>query len=531
VTNAKRSVRNAAAVLLTRGRGPALEILLVERAPELRFFGGYLACPGGVRGPEDGGDVDGDDTPALARCAVREVFEELGPLVAPAAALAEARSAESLASARHTMLEAERASDDGAATRAADAWSSVSETFAEVRPVPVCRFRTPPFAPVVYDTVFFRIEVAPDREPDIVPGELTGGSWWRPQDALAAWRRGEVLIVPPVLILLEQLTDGDLDEFDARAGRIAASYQDGALHHVRFSPGVLLAPLTTPTLPPATTTNTLIVGTERLWIVDPATPDPNEQTRLFALLDEFLDRGAKLAGILLTHHHPDHIGAVEATSQRFGLEVRGHELTLERVPGVWHRGQPLGDGDRIPLGTSPDGRPSWELEAVFTPGHDRGHLCFRESRYGALIAGDMISTISTIVIDPPEGHLATYIDSLEKLDGYEIGTLYPAHGPAVPDGNRIVRRYVRHRRQREASLVSALSELGPSTPRALAAKVYWDARPELLPLATRSLLAGLEKLEEEGRSERLHDPQLGEQQPANAIWQLTETGRESIETP
>jgi ribonuclease/clavin/mitogillin len=508
-----RSVRNAAAVLLTRGRGPDLEVLLVERAPELRFFGGYLACPGGVRGPEDGEDLDGDDTSALAACAVREVFEELGPILLPE----DLASADRIAATRARMLAAEGSSDEEVAAAARDAWIALR---ADLPPAAesmrtVCRIKTPPFAPVLYDTVFFHAEVAPGREPDIVRGELVGAVWQRPGQLLDRWRAGEILIVPPVLILLERLIDGDLAAFYARADEIAQHYRAGGLHHVRFSPGVLLAPLRTPTLPPATTTNTLILGTERLWIVDPATPDADEQERLFALLDELQAAGARLEGILLTHHHPDHVGAVEATSKRYGLPVRGHRITLDRVEGAWQRGETLEHGDRIPLGTAPDGTDDWSIEALFTPGHDQGHLCFQESRYGALVAGDMISTISTIVIDPPEGHLATYIASLELLAGRGIGTLYPAHGPAVRDGGRIVQHYIRHRRQRENSLLQALQENGPASARALTQKVYWDARPELLPLATRSLIAGLEKLEEEGRVIR----QDGADAP-RAIWAL-----------
>jgi ribonuclease/clavin/mitogillin len=77
---------------------------------------------------------------------------------------------------------------------------------------------------------------------------------------------------------------------------------------VRFSPGVVLAPLRTPTLPPAVTTNCYIVGHERLWVVDPGSPYPDEQQRLLDLLGELQQAGKKVEGILVTHHHPDHVG-------------------------------------------------------------------------------------------------------------------------------------------------------------------------------------------------------------------------------
>jgi glyoxylase-like metal-dependent hydrolase (beta-lactamase superfamily II) len=153
----------------------------------------------------------------------------------------------------------------------------------------------------------------------------------------------------------------------------------------------------------------------------------------------------------------------------------------------------------VPLGRSPDGRTGWELTAIHTPGHDRGHLCFAESRYGTAIVGDMLSTMSTIIVDPPEGHLATYLASLERLLTVPMTTLYPAHGPAFRDGHRLINQYLRHRRQRETALEKALQENG-GTVEELLPKVYWDADRKLYPFAARSLLAGLQKLQEEGRA-------------------------------
>ena len=103
------------------------------------------------------------------------------------------------------------------------------------------------------------------------------------------------------------------------------------------------------------------------------------------------------------------------------------------------------------------------------------------------------------MIDPPEGHLATYLKSLGRLEQHSISTLYPAHGPALRDGRRLAQKYLRHRRQREAALVKALAER-PSDLDALLPKVYWDADERLYPFAARSLQAGLEKLAEEGKA-------------------------------
>ena len=499
------SRRTATALLLTRGEGAELAVFLVERAPELRFFGGYWALPGGTVGAEDLAAGDGDDA-ALAACAHRELFEELG-LVRhrlPAART----GGEALASLRDDLLVYETKDK---ATRGPSPWPGVIAGAASPPPLRLlARIDTPPFAPVRYETTFFHVPLAEctagtaGTRPEVRPGELVQGRWWLPQQALASWRNGDLYLVPPVVILLEHLAaaNGDLDRFAADLAATAAGYVAGRLHRVRFSPGIVLAPLRTPTLPPATTTNCYVVGHERLWVVDPGSPEPAEQERLAHLLEELTRSGASVEGILVTHHHPDHVGGVAALSRGLDLPVRAHPLTLERLPPGCRAGEPLHDGDRVALGTAPDGRAGWALRAILTPGHDRGHLCFAESRYGTTIVGDMLSTISTIIVDPPEGHLATYLQSLERLAREPMTTLYPAHGPAVRDGHKLVKQYLRHRRQREARLLEVLQQ-GPASAEELLPKVYWDADPSLYRFAARSLLAGLQKLHEDGRAREL----------------------------
>lgn len=498
------SRRTAAALLITRGEGQDRAVFLVERSPELRFFGGYWALPGGTLAPEDGepSTPAGLDA-ALHACAHRELFEEVGLLrhALPAAATGHDR----LIAARTAMLAQE--ADGKAAPAGPSPWRQLIDGATAPAPLrELCRIETPAFAPVRYDTAFFHAPLdgcttgTAGVRPDVHGGELVQGRWWLPQQALASWRNGDLLLVPPVVILLQHLAAAA--DFDAFAGAIAATaqgYRQGRLHQVRFSPGVVVAPLRTPTLPPATTTNCCIVGHERLWVVDPGSPHADEQQRLLDLLAELVRGGARVEGILVTHHHPDHVGGVVALSRALDLPVRGHPLTLGRLEPGFRAGAPLDDGDRIALGRAPDGNPGWELLAIHTPGHDRGHLCFRESRYGAAIVGDMLSTISTIIVDPPEGHLATYLRSLERLAAEPMTTLYPAHGPAMRDGQRLVKQYLRHRRQRETKLVETLQQ-GPGTVDELLPKVYWDADPRLYRFAARSLLAGLQKLQEEGRA-------------------------------
>lgn len=496
--------------MITRGEGRDLQVYLAERSPKLRFFGGYWAMPGGTISKEDlqppGADAPLDEDAALQGCAHRELFEELGLMRHQLPSKRGDRDA--LSEQRRLLLAHERPGADADADAAGPSpWhATIAGAMTPLELRTLCRIETPAFAPVRYDTVFFHVPLegcvsgTAGVQPDVWDGELTQGRFWQPEQAIASWRNGDLLLVPPVVIMLEHLAAAaDFEHFARSIAATAAGYRGGDLHKVRFSPGVVLAPLKTPTLPPATTTNCYIVGHDELWVVDPGSPDPAEQRRLLDMLDLLTASEQRLAGVLLTHHHPDHVGGVQALCEARGLKAHGHPRTLERIAPAIPRGDALTDGATISLGRSPDGEAGWELEAIYTPGHDQGHLCFRESRYGAMLVGDMMSTISTIIIDPPEGNLATYLKSLERLEQYSISTLYPAHGPALRDGRRLAQKYLRHRRQREATLIKVLGEQ-PADLAALLPKVYWDADERLYPFAARSLQAGLEKLAEEGRA-------------------------------
>src|SRR5207253_1117101 len=114
------------------------------------------------------------------------------------------------------------------------------------------------------------------------------------------------------------------------------------------------------------------------------------------------------------------------------------------------------DGDRLDLGTAPDGSGPWHLEAVHTPGHAPGHLAFHEPHYRLLFAGDLVSTLSSIIIAPPDGDLAVYLDSLRRLKAYDCRLLLPAHGSASARPRQTLDEALAHRVKREEQLLAAL---------------------------------------------------------------------------
>ncbi|MEZ5974962.1 MAG: MBL fold metallo-hydrolase [Planctomycetota bacterium] len=460
--------RDSAAVLVVRQGGQGLEVLLVRRSAALRFFGGYWALPGGV--------LDGRES--FVECALRELFEETGLDLAGGAG----PDPEAL---RRLLI-----SEEGAAH-----WPRHG---GDGGLIGIGSMETPAFAPVRYHTHFFAVEVGQEGKVDVWPGELDEGEFVPVAQALAQWREGRRPIVPPVRTLLAFLETHGWPGFLEHVPAHLERYRSGDLPPILNSPGVEMLPLRTPTLPPATTTNHYLVGLERLYLVDPATPHRDEQERLVRYVREREAAGARLQGLLLTHHHHDHVGGLAELRAALQVPVWAHPATIDRIGSDGAGVLPLEDGSRFDLGRAPDGTSDWHLEAVHTPGHAPGHLVFQESRYRALIAGDLASTASTILIEPPDGHLATYLASLQRILDRGLSLLYPAHGPVALDGAALLRRYLAHRASREAKLIEALAE-GLTTLDELLPRVYADTDPSLWGLARGSLAAGLEKLAEEGR--------------------------------
>jgi ribonuclease/clavin/mitogillin len=461
----------------------------------MAFLGGFQAFPGGQREESDSVvPVDGCDDPERATmiaCAVRELFEELGVLIA--------RGVDALTSGQRASL--------------LDDFESGRMTFAEMLAhyglrleaddfTFVGRWVTPPFSPRRFDTWFFLAGCPAKQVPEIRSVEFAEGGWITARDAFESWRRSEILGAPPVIHAVKTLAGGLTADLIDRFLSVPQAHGE-PVRRIEFRPGFICFPVRTPTKPPATHTNCYLVGHGEVVVIDPASPYEDEQAELARLIDDLRGRGRVIRQIILTHLHPDHIGGVNAlVSHLEGLvTVSAHRLTAKALQGSIKVDSYIEDGDSIEL----VGEPSIALRAMHTPGHARGHLCFYHEPTGALITGDNIVGLGSVLIDPPEGRMRDYLASLERMAALpNLSVLFGAHGPAIGNPREKIQEFIRHRLEREDNILRAV-RIGASTVGNIVQLVYTDVDPRALPMAERAVLAHLEKLEEDNLVVRAND--------------------------
>jgi glyoxylase-like metal-dependent hydrolase (beta-lactamase superfamily II) len=228
-------------------------------------------------------------------------------------------------------------------------------------------------------------------------------------------------------------------------------------------------------------TNTYLVGIDEIAVIDPG-PDRPEHLEAVAGCG-----GDRIRWIVCTHTHLDHSPAAAALKDLTGAEVLAfgsrNGLKVDRR---------LADGDKIEA-------TEFRLTAIHTPGHASNHLCYLLEEERMLLSGDHIMQGSTVVIRPPDGDMAAYLASLEKVKALRLKSIAPGHGHLIEDPKRVLQWYIDHRLEREQEILDALAARGTARIPALVEDVYTDVSPDLHPVARHSVHAHLLKLAAEGR--------------------------------
>jgi glyoxylase-like metal-dependent hydrolase (beta-lactamase superfamily II)/8-oxo-dGTP pyrophosphatase MutT (NUDIX family) len=400
---------------------------------------------------------------------------------------------------------------------------------------PIAHWITPLGLPKRYDTIFF-VAAAPAGQEVRIDGAEIIDHRWVPLEHLAA-RRAELSVRGPTLAVAQELARfasvdaalewarslGPLDTIRPRLAHDAGgqlspvhplhpSYAEigridplgRGLAHSRIRAGapVMLVEQRVIRLTadnggmmtgPGTNTY-LLRAAERDWVL--IDPGPDDAAHVRATLELLHQVSGRLAAILVTHTHIDHSPAARALSAATGAPCMGRLADhRERQDPYFLPDVTLEDGERLDFGGG------CVVRVIHTPGHASNHLCYLHEAQRMLFTGDHVMQGSTVVINPPDGDMAAYLAALERLvpeAARSFDVIAPGHGFLMAEPVRVLSRLIAHRQQREATVRRVLTELDGASIEELVVRVYSDVGPERHAVASRSLLAHLLHLRQQG---------------------------------
>jgi glyoxylase-like metal-dependent hydrolase (beta-lactamase superfamily II) len=249
-------------------------------------------------------------------------------------------------------------------------------------------------------------------------------------------------------------------------------------------------------------TGTYIVGRGEVAVIDPGPDDPAHLAALLAAT-----AGERVAEILVTHTYADHSPLARPLAAATGATIRGLP-----APGARGTGEEADEAGFRPDRLIADGErvagPGWTLEALFTPGHASNHVAYALVEENALFSGDHVMGCSTTVVSPPDGDMAAYMQSLERVAARGFATLWPTHGPPVTEVAPFLAAYREHRLERERQILAQLAA-GRGLIAEMVPILYAAVPAGLHPAAAHSVWAHLIKLAAEGRAASEGPPELG----------------------
>ena len=521
--------RPAATVLLLRDTLQGIEVLMTRRSMTASFAPGAFVFPGGgidaadaqahAQSTRRAGQTDLHLTQAIA--AIRESFEELGVLLA--------RHADGSHVTTEDIAALSRQAPFGAQCRERGLTLAGKDVFV------LAHWVTDRDLPRRFDVPFLVARMPEGQTPVADETEQFDPSWVRPAEALARHEAGTFFMIFPTLRTLERLAryasveavltacahekplwiscpragllggqDARYMEIDSPYGELALTSPDGQIvhsldwqceHPVPLLKNVMRLTAPNPGMMTGPGTNSYIVGTAGTGyiVIDPGPDDAAHIARLFDAT------GGRIEAIVCTHSHPDH-----SPGARPLQALCGYPPPILGLPSA-HTAR--ADSHFVPdrsllnqeLLTLTHQAQIHTLKVYFTPGHAANHVCLVLVEDGLLFSGDHILNGSTTVINPPDGEMGAYLDSLDRLtdacNAHEIDFILPAHGHVLGEAPQAIAQLRAHRLKREAKVAAAMHALPEGTMNDWVARAYDDTDPRLWPIALRSLQAHVERIE------------------------------------
>ena len=345
---------------------------------------------------------------------------------------------------------------------------------------------TPKFNPIRFTTHYYKIELAakPDFKESI--HEVASSCWASSKKLLNDFVKGEMLMVPPVRSAISFLEkDPKRDTADVQF------YYDekSKVPMIEFIGGIWQLLVRSHTILPALYTNAFVIGDENKGriLVDPSPKDEKEFQKLYNTIKDF-----HIESIFLTHHHSDHNEQVDKLGALLNLPVKMSEDTLERIKKregnnffKKNKVEVLQEGDVVNESLKE------EVVCFAVPGHDEGQLALAPRSFRWCLVGDLIQTIGTVVVAEPEGDMAKYFSSLEKIIKHAPRFIMPSHG-SIMGGIVKLQQTLEHRKKREQQILTLHSQ--KKTLEEMVSIIYEGVDNHLLPYAKENVKSHLKKL-------------------------------------
>ncbi len=524
--------RPAATVLLLRDTPAGFEVLMTRRSATASFAPGAYVFPGG--------GIDAADATAHAQAARRPTQSDLH-LTQAIAAIRESFEELGILLARHADGSAATQADIAALDRKAPfvaQCAARSLTLSADRVYVLAHWITDRDLPRRFDVPFLVARMPEGQVPDADESEQFEPVWVRPADALKRHADGSFFMIYPTIRTLERLQhyptvdavlqacaseqplwtscprggllggkDTRYMEHDAPFGELELVSPDGQIvHHLDWrtnEPVALLKNVQRITAPnpgvmTGPGTNSYLVGDpdSGYIAIDPGPADEEHLQRIWRAA------GGQIRQIVCTHSHPDHSPGAKPLQAMCAepppiLGLASHPTA--RAASAFTPDRELADGETLVLSGRAGQKGTHTLRVVHTPGHAANHLCLVLEEDGLLFSGDHILNGSTTMIDPPDGNMGDYIDSLDKLtaacEAGDIRFILPAHGYVLGFATQAIAQLKAHRLKREAKVVAAMRARPDGGPEDWVPLAYDDVPPRMWPLAQRSLIAHVQRIE------------------------------------